>query len=76
MNGHAMPAPVEGANTLENEGILEAAADEAIAACDGNAREAVKALIVANRFLEDELCVLEAAVSRGYARGRTGSRKP
>ena len=31
---------------------LEAAADEAIAACGGDARETVKALIVANDFLE------------------------
>jgi hypothetical protein len=29
---------------------LEAAADQAIAACGGDAREAVKALIVANHF--------------------------
>ena len=34
---------------------LEAAADEAIAACGGDARETVKALIVANHFLETEL---------------------
>jgi hypothetical protein len=31
---------------------LETAADQAIAACGGDAREAVKALIVANDFLE------------------------
>jgi hypothetical protein len=31
---------------------LEAATDQAIAACGGNAREAVRALIVANEFLE------------------------
>ena len=34
---------------------LEAAADQAIEACGGNAREAVKALIVANQFLETDL---------------------
>ena len=34
---------------------LEAAADQAIATCGGDAREAVKALIVANHFLETEL---------------------
>jgi hypothetical protein len=45
---------------------LEAAADQAIAACGGDAREAVKALIVANEFLEREL---ETQVSRGYLRG-------
>src|SRR6476660_9434201 len=32
---------------------LEAAADQAIAACGGDAREAVKALIVANQFSRD-----------------------
>jgi acetaldehyde dehydrogenase (acetylating) len=41
---------------------LEEAADRAIAVCGGNAREAVKALIVANEFLEAE-------VSSGYVRG-------
>jgi hypothetical protein len=49
---------------------LEAAADQAIAACDGDARDAVKALIVANAFLETDLEKLRAAVSMGYARGR------
>jgi hypothetical protein len=34
---------------------LEAAADQAIAACGGDAREAVKALLVANEFLEREM---------------------
>jgi hypothetical protein len=47
---------------------LEAAADQAIAACGGDAREAVKALIVANHFLETDLEKLKAAVSTGYAR--------
>jgi Cdc6-like AAA superfamily ATPase len=45
---------------------LEAAADQAIAACGGDAREAVKALLIANEFLEREL---ETQVSRGYMRG-------
>jgi hypothetical protein len=49
---------------------LEAAADQAIAACGGNAREAVKALIVANEFLETEVGGLMRAVSQAYARGR------
>jgi hypothetical protein len=41
---------------------LEAAADQAIAACGGDAREAVKALLIANEFLE-------AQISQGYVRG-------
>ena len=49
---------------------LEAAADQAISACGGDAREAVKALIVANHFLETDLEKLKAAVSMGYARGK------
>jgi len=49
---------------------LEAAADQAIATCGGDAREAVKALIVANHFLETELEKLRASVSTGYARGK------
>lgn len=49
---------------------LELAADQAIAACGGDAREAVKALIVANGFLEAQVAELKAAVSTGYSRGR------
>ena len=48
---------------------LEAAADQAIAACGGDAHEAVKAQIVANHFLENDLEKLKAAASPGYARG-------
>lgn len=44
----------------------ETAADQAIAACGGDAREAVKALLIANEFLEREM---EERVSRGYVRG-------
>jgi len=49
---------------------LEVATDQAIAACGGNARHAVKALIVANEFLEAEVRQLQAVVSNGYARGK------
>ena len=49
---------------------LEAAADQAIATCNGNAREAVEALIVANHLLEADLEKLQAAASTGYGRGK------
>ena len=49
---------------------LNAATEQAIAACDGDARLAVKALIVANEYLEAEVKALQAAVSNGYARGK------
>ena len=52
------------------EGDLEAAVDEAIAACDGDLRAAVRALIVANNFLECEVEELMKAVSHAYTRGR------
>ena len=45
---------------------LETTADQAIAACGGDARDAVKASIVANEFLEREI---EEKVSRGHLRG-------
>ncbi|MET4072600.1 stage V sporulation protein SpoVS [Bradyrhizobium sp. S3.2.6] len=49
---------------------LEAAADQAIAACGGDVRDALKALIVANEYLESEVCELMQAVSHAYVRGR------
>jgi hypothetical protein len=49
---------------------LETATDHAISACGGNARDAVKSLIVANEFLEAQVAELQAAVSNGYARGK------
>ena len=49
---------------------LEAAVDQAIAACGGDMRDAIRALIVANDFLESEVSELMKAVSQAYARGR------
>jgi hypothetical protein len=48
---------------------LEAAVDQAIATCGSNARDAVRALIVANEFLDAQVEELRADVSSGYARG-------
>jgi hypothetical protein len=56
MSQSAAPNPQAEADRLED------AADEAIAACGGDARAALKALIVANEFLE-------AQISQGYMRG-------
>jgi hypothetical protein len=36
----------------------------------GNARDAVKALLVANEFLQAQIEELHAAVPNGYARGK------
>ncbi|MCK1595322.1 hypothetical protein [Bradyrhizobium sp. 164] len=63
-----MPAAPGPAAPAERD--LELAADQAIQVCGGEAREAVKALIVANGFLEAEIEELRTKVSTGYARGR------
>ena len=66
-----MTASPETAAPLPDD--LDQAADQAIAACGGDAREAVKALIVANDFLEGQLDEIRRKVSTGYARGRLPS---
>ena len=43
----------------------EQACDQAIAMCDGNLRSTIKALIMANEYLEAELEELQAAISAG-----------
>lgn len=45
----------------------EQACDEAIAMCDGNLRSTIKALLMANEFLEAELQELQAATSTAAA---------
>jgi hypothetical protein len=46
----------------------EQACSQAIAMCDGNLRSTIKALIMANEYLEAELLHLQATVSNGHAR--------
>jgi hypothetical protein len=55
---------------LPTSSALERSVAEAIEACDGDLRATVRALIVANAFLEQELERTRALISRGYARGR------
>ena len=49
---------------------LEAAVDQAIEACGGDMRSTIRALIVANEYLENEVGELMKAVSRAFVRGR------
>ena len=56
--------------TQPAEDDLEMAVDQAIAACAGDLRATIRALIVANNFLESEVSELMKAVSHAYARGR------
>jgi hypothetical protein len=55
--------------TEPNDG-LEAAVEQAISACGGDMRATIRALIVANEYLETEVSELMKAVSHAYARGR------
>jgi hypothetical protein len=45
----------------------EQACDQAIAMCDGNLRSTIKALIMANEYLENELQELQMAASNAPA---------
>jgi hypothetical protein len=58
------------ANRPGDDGELQAAIDQAIAACDGDLRATIGALIVANNYLESEVEELMKAVSRAFVRGR------
>jgi hypothetical protein len=63
MSSRSQPDP-------EGDDGLEAAVDQAIAACGSDMRSAIRALIVANDYLETEVSELMKAVSHAYARGR------
>ena len=49
---------------------LEAAIQQAIAICDGDVRAALRAALVANAFLMDEVERLARSASFGFARGK------
>ncbi|KRR04964.1 hypothetical protein [Bradyrhizobium valentinum] len=51
--------------SLSDNSRYEQACDQAIAMCDGNLRSTIKALIMANEYLEIELEELQAAVAAG-----------
>jgi hypothetical protein len=59
----------------EPELDLEAATAQAIEACDGDLRAAVRSLIVANNYLTQELEYAWHLVSPGYSRQRRARRK-
>jgi hypothetical protein len=59
----------------ESEFDLEAATAQAIGACDGDLRAAVRSLIVANNYLAQELEYVWHLVSPGYSRQKRTRRK-
>ena len=58
---------------LSDNSRYEQACDQAIAMCDGNLRSTIKALIMANEYLETELEELQAAISAGCVPGKFAS---
>jgi hypothetical protein len=65
-----MPMSSQPDANSEDDNGLEAAVDQAITACGGDMRSTIRALIVANEFLENEVSELMKAVSHAYLRGR------
>jgi hypothetical protein len=59
---------------VETGASLEAEVDEAIGACGGDVRAALRATLIANSYLETEIERLIEGISTGFARGRM--RKP
>jgi hypothetical protein len=62
-----MSASTSASDPLSDTGRYEKACDQAIAMCDGNLRSTIKALIMANEYLEAELQELQAAIAAGCA---------
>jgi hypothetical protein len=76
-NPQTMPLPSATGRTAMSEPVhifpndpYERACDQAIAMCNGSTRGAIKALIMANEYLETELQELQASVSKGFTRAR------
>jgi hypothetical protein len=68
-----MPEPAS--RQTEYDEALEREVDQAIAACDHDIRGALRAAIVANSFLLEEIERLTRAVSFGFTRQQSPSRK-
>jgi hypothetical protein len=56
---------------MSDAGRYEQACDQAIAMCDGNMRSTIKALIMANEYLEAELQELQTAAAGDGAPARS-----
>ena len=69
-----MSAPMSAQSSLSaspsDNSRYEQACDQAIAMCDGNLRSTIKALIMANEYLETELEELQAAIAAGCVPAR------
>lgn len=50
--------------------VSDAEIDEALAACDGDARATIRALLVGQAYLEQEMSRIQADASSGFRRRR------
>jgi hypothetical protein len=67
--------PEPASRETECAASLEREVDQAIAACDDDIRGALRAALVANSFLLEEIERLTRAVSSGFTRQQSPSRK-
>jgi hypothetical protein len=65
-----MSATAREQQTTDAEAKLDAEVEQMIAACEGDTRGAVRALIIFAHIQETKLADMRAAVSHGFARGR------
>jgi hypothetical protein len=61
-----MPVP----SLFSDNNRYEVACDQAIAMCDGNLRSTIKALIMANEFLETEVAELQDALATCFTQAK------
>ena len=59
---------------MEDQDDLERDVDAAIAACGGNPRAALRAMIITISFLSAELKGAKRSLSKGYTRGKIGKK--
>jgi hypothetical protein len=64
-----------GEPAFEAPNLLEAAVEQAIAICDGDVRAALRAALIANSLLMDEVERLTRTTSFGFAREKSPARR-
>ena len=70
LTSETFPMPTHRQAEEADDDGMEEAVEQAISACGGDLRATIRALIVANNFLETEVGELMKAVSHAYTRGR------
>jgi hypothetical protein len=68
---NSLSKPMGEPQISEQAYAIEAAVNQAIAACDGDVRATIRALIIANNLLEQEVAeVIDFWASSGFHRGK------